>query len=119
MTTHQSLAIAAALLAACGSSSSHPDARGADGAADGQAPSMTITGTGTFHAQDDTKVTDAQFNFANATITSITPDGAGFDHRSGMGASGSFTVPVGQGAPSWDLAVQFGPGASYLVGNST
>ena len=119
MTTHKPLSIAAALLAACGSSSSHPDAH-TDGAGDGPAPTMTITGTGTFHAQDDTKVVDAQFNFANATITSITPDGAGFDHRSGMGAAGSFTVPVGQGAPSWDLAVQFGPSLpAYLVGNST
>src|SRR6476619_3894929 len=97
--TKTSTIFIAALVAACGRSdnNSHPDAKPADGGADTPAASMDISGTGTLTAQTDTGLLTGMFNFSNATITTITPDGAGFDHRTGSGANGSFTAPVGQG----------------------
>ena len=102
--TKTRLILDAALLAAfaaCGSGGggTHPDAKAPDAAVDAPAPSMDIMGTGRFVDQLDTGTQNAQFNFAMATVNTITPDGAGFDHRTGTGGMGTLTAPVGQGAP--------------------
>ncbi len=118
-------------LAACGSSSSKPDALivnpmdGSNGSgSDAAVPTMNINGTSTAHFVTDSGVMDLMPNLSNVTFASVTPNTAGtaFVHESGTGNSdGTFVVPVPQGATSWDLGFTFQAGAalSFMVGNST
>jgi hypothetical protein len=95
-------------------------ARPVDATIDALAPAMDIHGVGTVHFVTDTGVVDKPRDFSFVQFTSITPDGAHFDRRVGTSALGTFTVGVGQDAPSWDLGITFaGQGPFYVVGNST
>jgi hypothetical protein len=108
-----------------GGGTSTPDAGsipdGSGPGPDATPPSMDVHGAATLHFVTDTGVTDAPRDFSSAVFSSYTPDGDGFDLRSGVGAAdGTFTVPVGEGASTWDLGfVPFsGIAPEYLVGGT-
>jgi hypothetical protein len=113
----------AALAAGCGGGGhSNPDAPPIDTAPDTGTATMDIHGTGTVHNVTDTGVVDAPRDFSqNITFSSFTPTASGFDQQLGTGkADGTFTVPVGLNASTWDLAANFGGVQSTIIaGNST
>lgn len=81
---------------------------------------MTVHGTGTIHWVGDTATIDRPFDLSRLLFTSFTPTATGFERRTGTGsADGTFDVPVGLAAPSWQLGFN-SPGQPpiFLVGDS-
>jgi hypothetical protein len=132
----QSIAVAAAVIA-IGCSKDGPPVTSPDGgvppvvdAPEADAPpspdappaptAMTVRGTGTVHWVGDTGTIDRPFNLSRFMFTSFTPTANGFEQRSGTGsADGSFDVPVGLAAPSWQLGFNAtGQPPTFLDGNS-
>jgi hypothetical protein len=71
---------------------------------------MVVGGTGTLHYVTDTGEVDRPEDFSAVPFTSFTPTPGGFERRTGAGAAdGTFTVPVGIGAPAWQLEILFNP----------
>jgi hypothetical protein len=68
----------------------------------------TVSGTGTNSNVTDLGVVVTPRDFSTEpAISSLTPNGTGFDRRDGTGtAAGTFTVAVGADAPSWDLELK-------------
>lgn len=95
------------------------DAPGVDAPPDAPA-TMTVHGTGTIHWVGDSATIDRPFDLSHLTFTSFTPTANGFERRTGAGfADGTFDVPVGLGAASWQLGFNVtGQPPRFLVGSS-
>jgi len=95
------------------------DAPEADAPPDAPA-TMIVHGTGTLHWIGDRETVDRPFDLSRMTFTSFTPTASGFERRTGTGsADGTFEVPVGLGAPSWQLGFNAtGQPPRFLVGNA-
>jgi len=81
---------------------------------------MTVHGTGTIHWVGDRGAIDRPFDLSRLLFASFTPTASGFERRTGTGAAdGTFDVPVGLGAPSWQLGFNSaGRPPQFLVGNA-
>jgi hypothetical protein len=81
---------------------------------------MTVHGTGTTHWVGDSATIDRPFDLSRLMFTSFTPTASGFERRTGTGsADGTFDLPVGLGASSWQLGFNAsGQPPTFLVGNS-
>ena len=91
---------------------------------------MAIHGTATEHDITDTGVVDRADDLSAMQFISITPTKSGFEHHVGIGSTdGTFVVPVGFGASTWDLGatvnafdsggvIGSGP-PTFLVGSTT
>jgi hypothetical protein len=131
----RSTALAAAVIA-IGCSKDGPPANLPDGGVDApliDAPSvdappdapdppatMIVRGAGTIHWVGDSGTIDRPFDLSRMTFTSFTPTASGFERRTGAGsADGTFEVPVGLAAPSWQLGFNaIAQPPRFLVGNS-
>src|SRR5664279_2692896 len=70
------------------------------------APPMQIHGTATEHDITDTGVFDRAEDLSAMEFISITPTKSGFEDHVGTGSTdGTFVVPVGFGASTWDLGL--------------
>jgi len=95
-------------------------------------PPMEIHGTATEHDITDNGVVDRAGDLSGTAFVSITPTKSGFEDHVGTGSTdGTFVVPVGFGASTWDLGLTqhdvYGAGLgnisstaqTFLVGSST
>jgi hypothetical protein len=82
---------------------------------------MVVRGTATLHHVTDVGDVDVPEDLSAVPFASFTPTSSGFERRAGEGnADGTFAVPVGIGAPAWQLEIQFNRGAPgfFLVSSA-